>query len=132
MDGYPFERGEVPDMRKQMVLTAVGRDRPGIVEEFTKLILHYDGNIEASRMVRLGRHELTDVETVVAQKPDAALFGLQLQHVAALVDQRGKRERSRRLREWNVKSGKRLLPWLKWKRSDGCDRWRKPRRKLKR
>jgi glycine cleavage system transcriptional repressor len=24
------------------------------VEEFTKLILHYDGNIEASRMVRLG------------------------------------------------------------------------------
>jgi glycine cleavage system transcriptional repressor len=37
-----------------MVLTAVGRDRPGIVEEFTKLILHYDGNIEASRMVRLG------------------------------------------------------------------------------
>ncbi|MEE4272927.1 MAG: ACT domain-containing protein [Thermoanaerobaculales bacterium] len=41
-------------MRKQLVLTAVGRDRPGIVEEFTKLILHFDGNIEASRMVRLG------------------------------------------------------------------------------
>jgi glycine cleavage system transcriptional repressor len=41
-------------MRKQLVLTAVGRDRPGIVEELTKLILHYDGNIEASRMVRLG------------------------------------------------------------------------------
>lgn len=41
-------------MRKQLVLTAVGRDRPGIVEAFTKLILQYDGNIEASRMVRLG------------------------------------------------------------------------------
>jgi glycine cleavage system transcriptional repressor len=41
-------------MHKQMVLTAVGRDRPGVVEEFTKLIVHYDGNIEASRMVRLG------------------------------------------------------------------------------
>jgi len=41
-------------MRKQLVLTAVGRDRAGVVEEFTKLILHYDGNIEASRMVRLG------------------------------------------------------------------------------
>jgi glycine cleavage system transcriptional repressor len=41
-------------MRKQLVLTAVGRDRPGVIEEFTKLILHYDGNIEASRMVRLG------------------------------------------------------------------------------
>jgi glycine cleavage system transcriptional repressor len=45
---------EGADMRKQLVLTAVGRDRPGIVEEFTKLILHFDGNIEASRMVRLG------------------------------------------------------------------------------
>ncbi len=41
-------------MQKQLVLTAVGRDRTGVVEEFTKLILHYDGNIEASRMVRLG------------------------------------------------------------------------------
>ena len=41
-------------MHKQLVLTAVGRDRSGVVEEFTKLILHYDGNIEASRMVRLG------------------------------------------------------------------------------
>ena len=41
-------------MRKQMVLTAVGRDRPGLVEEFTKLVFHYDGNVEASRMVRLG------------------------------------------------------------------------------
>lgn len=41
-------------MRKQLVLTAVGRDKPRIVEEFTKLILHFDGNIEATRMVRLG------------------------------------------------------------------------------
>ena len=41
-------------MRKQMVLTAVGPDRPGLVEEFTRLISHYDGNVEASRMVRLG------------------------------------------------------------------------------
>jgi glycine cleavage system transcriptional repressor len=53
MDGYPLE-GEVSGMRKQLVLTAVGRDRSGVVEEFTKLILHYDGNVEASRMVRLG------------------------------------------------------------------------------
>jgi len=41
-------------MWKQMVLTAVGRDRPGLVEELTKLVFHYDGNVEASRMVRLG------------------------------------------------------------------------------
>jgi glycine cleavage system transcriptional repressor len=53
IDVYPFV-GEVSVKSKQLVLTAVGRDRPGIVEEFTKLILHFDGNIEASRMVRLG------------------------------------------------------------------------------
>jgi glycine cleavage system transcriptional repressor len=41
-------------MRKNLVLTASGRDRSGILEEFTRLLLHYDGNVEASRMVRLG------------------------------------------------------------------------------
>jgi glycine cleavage system transcriptional repressor len=54
MDVYHFDWSEGGVMRKQLVLTAVGRDRTGVVEEFTKLILHYDGNIEASRMVRLG------------------------------------------------------------------------------
>jgi glycine cleavage system transcriptional repressor len=37
-----------------MVLTASGRDRVGIVDEITKLIVRFNGNIEASRMVRLG------------------------------------------------------------------------------
>ncbi len=37
-----------------MVLTASGRDCVGIVEEMTELILQYEGNIESSRMVRLG------------------------------------------------------------------------------
>ena len=41
-------------MRKNLVLTASGRDRSGILEEFTRLLLHFDGNVEASRMVRLG------------------------------------------------------------------------------
>ena len=41
-------------MRKQLVLTASGRDRVGIVEEITELILRFDGNVETSRMVRLG------------------------------------------------------------------------------
>ncbi len=41
-------------MRKQLVLTASGRDRVGIVEEMTEIILRYEGNIESSRMVRLG------------------------------------------------------------------------------
>lgn len=41
-------------MRKQLVLTASGRDRPGILEELTALIVRFSGNIEASRMARMG------------------------------------------------------------------------------
>ena len=41
-------------MRKQLVLTASGHDRVGVVEEISELILRYEGNVEASRMVRLG------------------------------------------------------------------------------
>lgn len=36
------------------MLTASGRDRVGIVEQMTELILRFDGNVESSRMVRLG------------------------------------------------------------------------------
>ncbi|MCG6950313.1 MAG: transcriptional regulator [Acidobacteria bacterium] len=41
-------------MRKQLVVTAAGRDRIGVVEEMAEIILRHDGNVESSRMVRLG------------------------------------------------------------------------------
>jgi glycine cleavage system transcriptional repressor len=41
-------------MRKQLVLTASGRDCVGIVEKMTELLLQFDGNVESSRMMRLG------------------------------------------------------------------------------
>ena len=41
-------------MRKHIVLTASGNDRPGVIEEFTRILVKHDGNIEASRMSRLG------------------------------------------------------------------------------
>jgi glycine cleavage system transcriptional repressor len=41
-------------MRKQLVLTASGHDRVGVVEEIAELILRYEGNVVSSRMVRLG------------------------------------------------------------------------------
>jgi glycine cleavage system transcriptional repressor len=41
-------------MRKNFVLTLTGPDRLGIVESVTKMLLEYDGNVEASRMARLG------------------------------------------------------------------------------
>ncbi len=41
-------------MRNNLVFTLTGPDRIGIVEEVTQLLLEHDGNVETSRMVRLG------------------------------------------------------------------------------
>lgn len=41
-------------MRTNIVLTLTGTDRTGIVEEITKLLLDLGGNVETSRMARLG------------------------------------------------------------------------------
>ena len=41
-------------MRKNIVFTLTGHDRIGIVETVTKLLFEYDGNVETSRMARLG------------------------------------------------------------------------------
>ncbi|HEY53869.1 MAG TPA: transcriptional regulator [Caldilineae bacterium] len=41
-------------MQKNLVITLTGPDQVGLVERFTKLVLDYQGNIEASRMARLG------------------------------------------------------------------------------
>ena len=41
-------------MRTNIVFTLTGPDRVGIVETVTKLLLGHDGNVESSRMARLG------------------------------------------------------------------------------
>jgi len=41
-------------VRKQLVFAALGHDRPGVLEEVTRLIVRHHGNVEASRMQRLG------------------------------------------------------------------------------
>ena len=41
-------------MRQHIVLTLTGRDRPGLVEEVTRLLTDQDGNVEAGRMAKLG------------------------------------------------------------------------------
>jgi len=41
-------------MRKNIVFSLTGADRTGIVEDITKLLLDLDGNVETSRMARLG------------------------------------------------------------------------------
>jgi glycine cleavage system transcriptional repressor len=41
-------------MRKNIVLTLTGSDRVGIVDSVTEVLVKYDGNVETSRMARLG------------------------------------------------------------------------------
>ncbi len=41
-------------MRTNIVFTLTGTDRVGIVDEITQMLLDYGGNIETSRMTRLG------------------------------------------------------------------------------
>jgi glycine cleavage system transcriptional repressor len=41
-------------MRNNLVFTLTGPDRVGIVEEVTQVLLEHDGNVETSRMMRLG------------------------------------------------------------------------------
>jgi glycine cleavage system transcriptional repressor len=41
-------------MRSNVVVTVTGADRVGIVEEVTKVLLDLGGNVETSRMARLG------------------------------------------------------------------------------
>jgi glycine cleavage system transcriptional repressor len=41
-------------MRTNIVLTLTGTDRTGIVEDITRMLLALDGNVETSRMARLG------------------------------------------------------------------------------
>jgi len=41
-------------MRKHLVLTLSGPDRVGLVEDITEVLLNYHGNVELSRMARLG------------------------------------------------------------------------------
>ena len=41
-------------MQKTFVLTLTGRDRIGFVDEMTGLVLQHGGNVETSRMIRLG------------------------------------------------------------------------------
>ena len=41
-------------MNKKLLITLTGRDRIGLVDEVTKIVLDYGGNVEASRMAHLG------------------------------------------------------------------------------
>ncbi|MBI5684915.1 MAG: glycine cleavage system protein R [Verrucomicrobia bacterium] len=68
-------------MRQYLVLSAIGPDRPGIVDTISKLILDHGCNLEDSRMAILGGEFAIvvlmagDAEQVAQLQKDAAGFG---------------------------------------------------------
>ena len=61
-------------MRHNFVLTLTGPDRIGIVEEVTGMLLELDGNVETSRMSRLGGEFAM---LLLVSMPDERASGLQ-------------------------------------------------------
>ncbi len=68
-------------MSKHLVLTLSGPDRVGMVEEITNLVLKHSGNVEESRMARLGGEfamlMLINVKAEAGESLEEALNALQ-------------------------------------------------------
>ena len=56
-------------MRRWFILSAIGRDRPGLVSELARLVLEADANLEDSRMTILG----TDFAVILLCSSSAAV-----------------------------------------------------------
>lgn len=69
-------------MRENAVLTITGPDRVGIVEDVTGRLLELDGNVEASRMARLGgEFAMLMLVSIPAEK--AAELGASIERLAS-------------------------------------------------
>jgi glycine cleavage system transcriptional repressor len=55
-------------MKNQILVTAVGEDRPGIVAQLTEVVAKHGGNLEVSRMALLGG-EFAEI-SLVSVRPD--------------------------------------------------------------
>src|SRR4051794_4672151 len=76
-----FGWGSSP-MQRQFVLTLTGPDRIGIVERVTRLLLDRGGNVETSRMARLGG-EFAILSLVSMPAEQFAGLGADLESLAA-------------------------------------------------
>jgi len=65
-------------MDKEIVLTLTGHDRVGIVEEVTNILVKYSGNVETSRMARLGG-EFAMLALVAVSEKDLSTLEADLQ-----------------------------------------------------
>jgi len=65
-------------MNKEFVLTLTGHDRVGIVKEVTNVLVKHGGNVENSRMARLGG-EFAMLALVELEEKDLPAFEADLQ-----------------------------------------------------
>jgi len=65
-------------MKKEIVITLTGHDRVGIVKEITNVMVKHGGNVETSRMARLGG-EFAMLALVSLDEKDVASFEANLQ-----------------------------------------------------
>jgi glycine cleavage system regulatory protein len=76
-------------MRRALVMTVIGRDRPGLVDTIAGLVAGHGGNWLESRMSRLGGHFAGILRVEVAEERvpplSDALHGLQTQGLTVVV-----------------------------------------------
>ena len=80
-------------MATSLVLTLIGRDRPGLVEELAQAVSAHDGSWENSRMARLGGSFAGILEVGVPDERAAELFktlhGLEERGLRVVVEDAG-------------------------------------------
>lgn len=62
-------------MRRLLVMTVIGQDRPGLVDSVARLVAQYGGNWLESRMSRLGGHFAGILRVEVPSESEQALAG---------------------------------------------------------
>lgn len=76
-------------MNTSLVMTVIGRDRPGLVESVARLVAQHGGNWLESRMSRLGGHFAGILRIELPQEKESplvqALKGLEAQGLAIVV-----------------------------------------------
>src|SRR5204863_2394679 len=60
-------------MRRKLVMTIIGRDRPGLVESVAALVVEHGGNWLESRMSRLGGQFAGILRVQISAEKEAAL-----------------------------------------------------------
>ncbi|GAE78556.1 hypothetical protein JCM18920_62 [Cutibacterium acnes JCM 18920] len=92
----------------QLLLTAVGADRSGLVSDLSEIVAHYDGNWLDSRMARLAGAfagiVLVDIKSSKVEPLKADLAGLEVKGLRVTVTDTTPQQDEARLSWWFTSS----------------------------